>query len=303
MTSRGRWRSARSRRTPRAQFRREIRARFRRAQRRRNASDARPTPRRCGTELVKIIEWFKPDVLIGAVGKSPGCFTRDVVQAMLKVQSAKGAAGGRPIIFALSNPKTQAEITAADAYAFSDGKAIFGSGTRFPEVVVDGQVREPGQVNNFFIFPGMSFGAMSCGAKTIPESFFMVAAEAGTPRQSAHPRRRRPASPRLSACCRRGAVANALDAHDIEVESVVPHPNRIRQVAENVATAVVLAAQADGLAATTLGATKAEVAAELRKRMWTPPADRTRPAAPPNRRRSTVNLGELSVCERDMAQH
>ena len=232
--------------------------------------------RRCGTELVKIIEWFKPDVLIGAVGKSPGCFTRDVVQAMLKVQSAKGAAGGRPIIFALSNPKTQAEITAADAYAFSDGKAIFGSGTRFPEVVVDGQVREPGQVNNFFIFPGMSFGAMSCGAKTIPESFFMVAAE---------------------------AVANALDAHDIEVESVVPHPNRIRQVAENVATAVVLAAQADGLAATTLGATKAEVAAELRKRMWTPPADRTRPAAPPNRRRSTVNLGELSVCERDMAQH
>ena len=99
------------------------------------------------------------------------------------------------------------------------------------------------------------------------------------------------------------AVANSLDAHDIEVESVVPHPNRIRQVAENVATAVVLAAQADGLAATTLGATKAEVAAELRKRMWTPPADRTRPAAPPNRRRSTVNLGELSVCERDMAQH
>ena len=158
-----------------------------RAQRRRHASDARPPPRRCGTELVKIIEWFKPDVLIGAVGKSPGCFTRDVVQAMLKVQSAKGAAGGRPIIFALSNPKTQAEITAADAYAFSDGKAIFGSGTRFPEVVVDGQVREPGQVNNFFIFPGMSFGAMSCGAKTIPESFFMVAAEAGTPRQRTPP--------------------------------------------------------------------------------------------------------------------
>ena len=210
---------------------------------------------------------FKPDVLIGAVGKSPGCFTKEVVAAMVKIQSDKTAAarrpsaggkrpmGGRPIIFALSNPKTQAEITAADCYKFSEGKAIFGSGTRFPEAVVDGKTREPGQVNNFFIFPGMSFGAMSCGAKTIPESFFMVAAE---------------------------AVANALDAHDIEVESVVPHPNRIRQVAENVATAVVLAAQADGLAATTLGATKAEVAAELRKRMWTPPADRTRPAAPPS---------------------
>ena len=55
--------------------------------------------------------------------------------------------------------------------------------------------------------------------------------------------------------------------------------------------------------ATLRSSADAEVAAELRKRMWTPPADRTRPAAPPNRRRSTVNLGELSVCERDMAQH
>ena len=38
----------------------------------------------------------------------------------------------RPIVFALSNPKTQAEITAADCYKFSGGKCIYGSGTRFP---------------------------------------------------------------------------------------------------------------------------------------------------------------------------
>ena len=77
-----------------------------------------------------IIEYFKPDVLVGAVGRAPGCFTKEVVEAMVAVQEAKGA-GGRPIIFALSNPKTQAEITAADCYKFSNGKAIFGSGTRF----------------------------------------------------------------------------------------------------------------------------------------------------------------------------
>ncbi|EOD29094.1 NADP+-dependent malic enzyme, partial [Emiliania huxleyi CCMP1516] len=129
----------------------------------------------------------------------------------------------RPIVFALSNPKTQAEITAADCYAFSEGKAaaIFGSGTRFDAVEMNGKILEPGQVNNFFIFPGMSFGAWSCGARSIPESFFMVAAE---------------------------AVANGLDAHDIEVESVVPHPSRIRSIAEGVAKAVVLAAQEKGLA-------------------------------------------------------
>ena len=98
-------------------------------------------------------------------------------------------------------------------------------------------------MNNFFIFPGMSFGAISCHAKTIPENFFMVAAE---------------------------AVAQSLDAHDLEVESVVPHPGRIRQVAENVATAVVLAAQAQGLAGKPVGATKEEVEAALKRAMWSP---------------------------------
>ena len=196
-----------------------------------------------GKDLVEIIEYFKPDVLIGAVGVSPNCFTEAVVKAMVAVQDAKGADAVRPIIFALSNPKTQAEITAADCYKFSGGKAIFGSGTRFFEEMVNGKPREPGQVNNFFIFPGMSFGAMMCHAKTIPESFFMVAAE---------------------------AVANSLDAHDIEVESVVPHPGRIRQVAENVATAVVLAAQKGGLAQKSLGDDAAAVGAALKAAMWSP---------------------------------
>ena len=45
----------------------------RRAQRRRNASDARPTPRRCGTELVKIIEWCARDgELVACVRRAQG---------------------------------------------------------------------------------------------------------------------------------------------------------------------------------------------------------------------------------------
>ena len=45
----------------------------------------------------------------------------------------------------------------------------------------------------------------------------------------------------------------------------MPHPARIRAVAENVATAVVLAAQASGLAGKQLGSSKAEVTAALKK--------------------------------------
>lgn len=194
------------------------------------------------TDLVSIIKHHKPDILIGAVGKAPGCFTEEVVQAMLSVQAAKPK-GGRPIIFALSNPMSQAEITAEDCYKFSRGQAIFGSGTRFPPVEVQGRTRSPGQVNNFFIFPGMSFAAVCCEATKITDHLFMEAAQ---------------------------AVANSLDKVDIESDSVLPNTARIRDVGHNVATAVVLAAQKANLAQKPLGETWEEVAGELASLRWDP---------------------------------
>jgi len=199
-----------------------------------------------GQDLVEIIRNIKPDVLIGAVGVSPNCFTKEVIQEMLGVQDAKPENEKmRPIVFALSNPITQAEITAHDAYAFSNGQVIFGSGTRFEAEMVDGKVREPGQVNNFFIFPGMSFGAHICQARSIPERLFMVSAE---------------------------AVANCLDAHDIEMESVVPNPERIREVAMAVAVAVVLESQKLDLAGKCLGNDAMSVRKALEAERWSPHA-------------------------------
>uniref|UniRef100_A0A7S2DWM2 Malic enzyme n=1 Tax=Haptolina brevifila TaxID=156173 RepID=A0A7S2DWM2_9EUKA len=190
------------------------------------------------TNLVTCIEKLNPTCIIGAVGRAPGCFTKEVIAALTK---ANGSA--RPVVFALSNPKTQAEITADDAYAWSEGKVIYGSGTAFGPTLLNGVTHSPGQVNNFYIFPGMSFGAVACDAKTIPEKLFMVSAT---------------------------AVANSLSSDEIKTNRVMPHPDRIREVSLNVATAVVMEAQKMGLANITIGADENQVSAALKALMWSP---------------------------------
>merc|ERR1740123_2455785 len=127
----------------------------------------------------------------------------------------------RPVIFALSNPMTQAEIGSEQCYEWSGGEAIYGSGTKMPNCMIGGRERTPGQVNNVYIFPGVSMGTVRCKSKSVPESFFLAAAE---------------------------AVANALDAEDMKADRVLPSLARIRTVGVKVATAVVLQAQKEGLA-------------------------------------------------------
>jgi len=188
-------------------------------------------------DLVALTKHVKATCLVGAVGVAPGCFTKQLMEAVVANTDK------RPIVFALSNPKTQAEITAEDAYTWSSGKVIFGSGTWFAPVELAGRQYQPGQVNNVYIFPGMSYGAICCDAQTIPESFFMRAAE---------------------------AVANSLTEDDIKADRVVPHVDNIQHVSLEVATAVVLAAQELGLAGRTLGTTREEVRDQLAKMRWVP---------------------------------
>jgi len=190
------------------------------------------------TKLTTVLEQIKPISLVGAVGVAPGCFDKDVVNTMVRLNKEQ-----RPSIFALSNPRDKAEITATDAYTWSNGAVIYGSGTAFEAVDVGGKTFAPGQVNNVYIFPGVSFGAICCQAKNIPERIFMVAAE---------------------------AVANSLNDNDIKEDRIVPHPDRLREVGLNVATAVVLETQKLGLAGKTLGADHAAVRNTLASLMWSP---------------------------------
>ena len=63
-----------------------------------------------------------------------GLFTETIVKEM-------AANNDHPIIFPLSNPTTNAECTAENAYRWTNGKAIFGSGSPFDPVQVKNFIR------------------------------------------------------------------------------------------------------------------------------------------------------------------
>lgn len=120
------------------------------------------------TSLVDAVAAIRPTVLVGVSGKG-GTFTREVISAM-------AALNERPVVFALSNPTSRAECTAAQAYAWSDGRAIFASGSPFPPVEHAGRTLVPGQGNNAYIFPGVGLGVVAVAASRVTDTMFMAAA-------------------------------------------------------------------------------------------------------------------------------
>lgn len=121
-------------------------------------------------DFLSAIRTIKPDVLIGATG-APGTFTQEVIQTMAEIND-------RPTIFALSNPTSSAECTAEQAYEWTDGRAIFASGSPFETVSLNGHTHRPAQGNNAYIFPGIGLGAIVADATIISENMFLAAAEA-----------------------------------------------------------------------------------------------------------------------------
>ncbi|KAJ1394626.1 hypothetical protein SESBI_34002 [Sesbania bispinosa] len=158
-------------------------------------------------------EKIKPTVLIGTSGQGR-TFTKEVIEAMASINevlsqsiylpSTYHAISSpdklsnvfydnylqKPIILSLSNPTSQSECTAEEAYKWSQvigsnfhviynqGRAIFASGSPFPPVQYDGKVFVPGQANNAYIFPGFGLGLIMSGTIRVHDDLLLAASEA-----------------------------------------------------------------------------------------------------------------------------
>lgn len=120
--------------------------------------------------FVDVINDLKPTGIIG-VSTVPKLFNQAVIEAMSAVNE-------RPIIFPYSNPTSRSECTAEEAYKWSDGRAIFASGSPFGPVQYKNKTYIPGQGNNVYIFPAMGMAVLATQSTRVTEEMFIVAAKA-----------------------------------------------------------------------------------------------------------------------------
>ena len=129
------------------------------------AQDRRPIP-----TFVEAVRALRPTGIIG-VSTVPKLFSREVIEAMAQINE-------RPIIFPYSNPTSRSECAAEEAYSWSDGRAIFASGSPFPPVEWGGRRFVPGQGNNVYIFPAMGMAIYATEATRVTQEMFILAARA-----------------------------------------------------------------------------------------------------------------------------
>jgi malate dehydrogenase (oxaloacetate-decarboxylating)(NADP+) len=162
--------------------------------------------------FVDAIGQIKPDVLIGATGVA-GTFNEEIIRKMAAVNE-------RPVVIALSNPTSNTECTAEEAYKWSDGRVVFASGSPFDAVQFGDKLFKPAQGNNAYIFPGIGLGVQASAARLITQRMFLAAAE---------------------------ALANIVSEKEINVGAIYPPLRQIREVSCAIATAVFRVAFSEGL--------------------------------------------------------
>lgn len=159
-----------------------------------------------------MVEHVKPTALVG-LSTTFGAFEEPVVRRMAELNPS-------PIIFPLSNPTSKCELSFSEALEWTDGSVLFASGSPYPPQQYKGVYKEPGQGNNFLVFPGIGFGALACGAKRVTDSMITAAAL---------------------------GLSQSLNTAEREAGLLYPRLDRIREVSASVAARVVKAAQEAGV--------------------------------------------------------
>ena len=184
------------------------------------------------SDFLQAIESLKPTAIVGVSGM-PRTFTKPIVEAMARLNP-------HPIVFALSNPTSKAECTAEEAYTWSEGRAVYASGSPFPPVTYKGKTFVPGQGNNAYIFPGVGLGVIASEATRVTDEMFFVAAR---------------------------KLADLVTKDDLAQGRIFPSLTRIREVSSVIATAVAEVTFHRGL--TTMNR-PADLSAHIKAQMYDP---------------------------------
>jgi malic enzyme len=164
-------------------------------------------------DLEATVRNYMPSVLVGVTGQ-PGTFTEPMIKAMAKAHD-------RPIVMPLSNPTAFSEATPAEILAWSEGRALVGTGSPFDDVTHDGKRHLIGQANNVFVFPGVGLGAVVSRAKRITLGMFLAASQ---------------------------TLATEVSEDRLKHGGLFPAITEVRGVSIKVALAVIDAAVAEGVA-------------------------------------------------------
>lgn len=158
--------------------------------------------------LSEVIDHVKPTILMG-LSTIRGIFDESILGKMAQLNT-------NPIIFPLSNPSSNAECTFEEAMKFTEGRAIFASGSPFQPYLYNGKVMIPSQGNNMYVFPGIGLGAILCKASLISQEMIYASAV---------------------------ALSTAINTNEINAGRLYPELERIREVSVIVAREVIREAQ------------------------------------------------------------
>jgi malate dehydrogenase (oxaloacetate-decarboxylating) len=183
-------------------------------------------------ELIDVARNAHPTVLVGVSGQSGG-FSEAVVRNIAEITP-------QPIIFPLSNPTSRSEATPTDLLAWTQGRAVIGTGSPFPPVCKDGVSFRVDQTNNAYVFPGIGLGSISVKARRVSDGMLMAAAR---------------------------ALAEASPSKRDRKANLLPPVTQLREVSQRVAIAVASQAQTEGLAEKT---GQDELESRVLAKMWTP---------------------------------